>query len=74
MVSTKWWGWMGAALASISRGSFPASGRGQDEARFSLYDMINSHGSGYSGALEAGVQRLLANGRVALVCTSLDAR
>jgi hypothetical protein len=68
MVSTKWWGWTGAALAPVS------NGRRQGEAGFSLYDMINTPGPGYSGAPEAGVRRVLANGRVALACTGVDAR
>ena len=37
------------------------NGKDQGEARVSLYDMINTHGSGYFGALEAGVQSVMAS-------------
>ncbi|HVC16367.1 MAG TPA: glycoside hydrolase family 3 protein, partial [Rhodanobacter sp.] len=36
-------------------------GKDQGDARVSLVDMINVHGSGYFGALEAGVQSVMAS-------------
>lgn len=37
------------------------NGKDQGEARVSLVDMINTHGAGYFGALEAGVQSVMAS-------------
>ncbi|MDE2156521.1 MAG: glycoside hydrolase family 3 C-terminal domain-containing protein [Xanthomonadaceae bacterium] len=37
------------------------NGRDQGDARVSLDDMINVHGSGYFGAIEAGVQSVMAS-------------
>ncbi len=37
MGSTKWWGWKGAALATVSSGSSSAAGGDRGEAKLSLY-------------------------------------
>ena len=37
------------------------NGKDQGEARVSQFDMINTHGAGYFGALEAGVQSVMAS-------------
>jgi beta-glucosidase len=38
-----------------------SNGTDQGDAKVSLHDMINVHGSGYFGALEAGVQSVMAS-------------
>jgi beta-glucosidase len=37
------------------------NGKDQGDAKVDLYEMINTHGSGYFGALEAGVQSVMAS-------------
>lgn len=37
------------------------NGKDQGDAKVGKYDMINTHGSGYFGALEAGVQSVMAS-------------